>query len=309
MDTPIFIVGLPRSGSTLWHNVFGRNNQLCRIAEMHYLTPVKKDFKYFTKKSVGDLSNDDNIRRMFEMIFEVKKVKGITEAFWEYDIGKIEGDTLKERMISRTLESDRSIESIFKILTEEFTSYKEKSRGCIKFPVYVNHIPKLIEWYPNSKVVHIIRDPRAIAVSRKNDPGGTQKKIKKYPYLSFPIRWTMVLYVTMQYIWSSRLHLTYKKFPNYHHFKYEDLLINPEQTIRELCKHTEVDFHEDMLNPGKGQASSITNKQKEGFDKSAAFRWKNHIKPLENRIITCMTRRSMRRFEYYPDQYPDLDGQ
>lgn len=277
------------------------------MGEMHYLTPVKKDFRYFARKSVGDLSNDSNIRKMFELIFSNEKIKGISEAFWEYDIGKIEGETLKETMIAEAIKSDRSIESLFKIITEQFALYKEKQRGCIKFPVYVNMIPHLVDWYPDCKVLHIIRDPRAIAVSRKNDPLGTAKKVKKYPYLSYFIRWIMVLYVSAQYMWSSRLHLSYKKkFKNYRLFKYEDLLVSPEQTIHELCEFTGVDFQEDMLNPGEGQASSITNEKKAGFDKSAAFRWMKHIKPSEKKVVTCLTRRSMRRFDYFPEKYLDL---
>jgi hypothetical protein len=309
MKSPIFIVGLPRTGSTLWHNVFGRNVKLCRIGEMHYLTPVKKDFRYFVKKSVGDLSEDERVRHMFDLIFSKEKINGITEAFWEYDIGKIEGEKLKERMIAETLKTDRSIESLFKVITEQFVFYKQRERGAIKFPVYVNLIPRLVEWYPDCKIMHIIRDPRAIAVSRKNDPAGTAKKVKKYPYLSYFIRWIMVLYVSGQYIWSSRLHKTYKKsYDNYRLFKYEDLLINPEETIRDLCEFTDVEFQENMLHPGEGQASSITNEKKEGFDKSAAFRWMKHIKPTEKRIVTCLTRRSMRRFDYHPEKYLELSN-
>ncbi|MEN8229370.1 MAG: sulfotransferase [Bacteroidota bacterium] len=307
MKSPIFIVGLPRTGSTLWHNIFGRNINLCRIGEMHYLTPVKKDFRYFIKHTVGNLSDDDNVRKMFELIFSKEKFKGITEAFWEYDIGKIQGETLKEMMIAEVIKSDRSVESIFKIIIEQFVIYKERQRGCIKFPVYVNLIPRLVKWYPDCKIVHIIRDPRAIAVSRKNDPAGTAKKVRKYPYLSYFIRWIMVLYVSGQYMWSSRLHLSYrKKYANYKLFKYEDLLVNPEKTIHNLCEFTAVEFQEDMLNPGEGQASSITKEKKEGFDKSAAFRWMKHIKGSEKRIVTCLTRRSMSRFDYHPEKYLDL---
>jgi len=86
-------------------------------------------------------------------------------------------------------------------------------------------------------------------------------------------------------------------------YRYEDLLNSPEPTIRELCAHTGIDFSEEMLHPDKGQASSITDQKKEGFDQSAAFRWKKHITPVENGLITLLTGRSMRRFGYFPRKY------
>jgi len=309
MKDPIFIVGLPRTGSTLWHNIFAKNEFICRIGEMHYLTPVRKDFSYFIKNSVGDLNDEDNIRKMYDLIFSGEKVKGISEGFWTIELRDIADNSLKDALIKRTIASDRSVESIFKALIEEYTVYKNKSQSCVKFPLYVNHIPELAKWYPASKIVHITRDPRAIAVSRKNDPGGTKQKIKKYPYLAWFIQKIMVMFVVGQYIWSSRLHISYnKKYNNYELFKYEDLLSDPKRTIEQLCKHTGIEFNEEMLKPGKGQASSITDKKQEGFDSSAAFRWKKHITVFENRMITLLTKASMRRFSYDPESESYLTG-
>lgn len=309
MKDPIFIVGLPRTGSTLWHNIFAKNEFICRIGEMHFLTPVRKDFKYFIKNSVGDLSKDENISKMFDLLLSGERLKGISDGFWTIELKDIPDASLKDNLVKRTLESDRSVESIFKAIIEEYTAYKQKTQSCIKFPLYVNHIPELAEWYPGCKIVHITRDPRAIAVSRKNDPAGTRKKVQKYPYLAWFIKKIMVSFVVFQYVWSSRLHVTYqRKYKNYRLFKYEDLLSDPRRTIEELCEHTGIDFNEDMLNPGKGQASSITDKKKEGFDSSAAFRWKKHITTFENRMITLFTRSSMRRFDYNPKSASYLTG-
>jgi len=56
-----------------------------------------------------------------------------------------------------------------------------------------------------------------------------------------------------------------------------------------------------MLNPEQGQASSITEKKQQCFDKSAAYRWKEHISGFEKKCITLLTKRSMRRFNYKPE--------
>ena len=180
MNSPIFIVGLPRTGSTLWLNIFAQNPKICRMGEMFFLTPLRKDFRYFLKNKIGDLSRDDNIKIMIDLMFSRTGVPGITASFWDYDIAKVNELNLKKTIYNKIRESDKSLGSIFKIIIEEITRFMGYSRACMKFPVYVNHVPKLLQWYPNCKIIHIIRDPRAMAISRTNDPGGTKKRIRNF---------------------------------------------------------------------------------------------------------------------------------
>ena len=313
MDNPIFIVGLPRSGSTLWAKILEKNKNILRFREMFFLRPWGKDFRYFYRKKVGDLSIENNITKMIELIFSGEKIAGINGTFWE-DMGKINDNDLKDKIHNKILNSDKSLENIFKIIIEETTKFKGYKRCFVKFPVYFSYIPKLLEWYPQCKVIHITRDPRAIAISKTNDPGGTQKLIKKYSqinHISYFIKKIMIFFVIFQYIWDSKVHNKCKKFQNYALFRYEDLLNNPEKTILELCEFSKIKFNKRMLYPDEGEESSLTGKKRKGFDKKAAFRWKNVISPLEKKIVTFFTKNSMKRFGYDPIYHPifwdDLD--
>jgi hypothetical protein len=251
-------------------------------------------------KNIGrDLHNNEKmIEKMIHFIFSDRIIPGIEASFWINDIKKMNEKELKEKLIAKINNSDKTLRSIFKILIEEVTLFNGFERCCAKFPMYVNHVPKLLEWFPECKVVHITRDPRAIAMSRKNDPGGTQIKIQQYPRLKGIIRKVMTIFVILQYIWTSRLHCKYMKYDRYKLFKYEDLLHDPKKVINELCIFTEVDFYPDMLSPNKGQASSITGKKLNGFNKEAAYHWINVITPFEKRLITSITKKSMQRFGY-----------
>lgn len=312
MERPIFIVGLPRTGSTLLQNVFSRNDYLCRLLEMHFLTPLRVDFRSFLKQHVGDLEKEENIRKMTELLFVEPRIPGIKKGgFWIQEIHQVDTSSFQEKLFQAIKESDRTIGSIFKCLIEVYREMRGQQRLLVRFPVYPNYIPRLIKWYPECKVMHLIRDPRAIAISKQNDPGGVQVLMKKYPLLrnkagSFVLRKTMVLFVIIQYNWCSRLHKRFQKYKNYSLVKYEDLLLNPKPTIIEVCKHTEIEFNEEMLVPGKGQRSSITNERKEGLDTSAAFRWMDKIGSFEKSLITILTRRSMKRFGYDPKRYLDI---
>ena len=68
--------------------------------------------------------------------------------------------------------------------------------------------------------------------------------------------------------------------------------------IQQLCKFTNIQYDDRMSNPKMGQYSSITGKRKEGFDKDSAFRWKNQIWPVENKLMYFLTKSSLKRFGY-----------
>jgi hypothetical protein len=309
MDSPIFIIGLPRSGSTLWHNVIAKNQNILRLAEMHFLNPWRRDFTYFLKHSTGGLSTDQQIKNMIDGIFSKNSIDGITGPFWRFEnIKAATHPKIKDILIDKILNSDRSLKSIFKIIIEEITYLSGFNRCCLKFPVYPNHLIHLVECYPQCKIIHIIRDPRAMAISRTNDPGGTAKIIAKYPKIAPIIKKIMMLFVVLQYIWTSKLHLKFKFLQNYRLYNYEDLLTIPEATIKDLCRFAEIDFLPAMLDPEKGQASSVTGIKQKGFNKKSATHWQHVISPVENKIITFLTKKSMKRFDYEPNTHPIYRG-
>jgi hypothetical protein len=289
VDSPIFIVGLHRSGSTLWFNVTTANPEVFGIEEMHFLTPPwRRDFRYFLRTTVGNLSEEENVRAMVDLMFSGKRIPGIHGDFWYWEARNYDSPDLKERICGRIRASDRSLGSIFKALIEEMQCYQGFERCCVHFPVFVNYIPRLREWYPNGKIVHVTRDARAMAVSRACFKG--ERRLRNR-------RMTM-LFAGLQYVWTSRLHRKYEGSENYALFRYEDLLADPEGTVRQLCDFAEIDFVPEMLEPRMGQASSITKKKSSGFNKIAATHWRRAISPLEERAITLLTRRSMERFGY-----------
>ncbi len=304
MDNPIFIVGLPRSGSTLWLNIFAQNANIYRMGEMLFFTPWRKDFRYFLRKHIGKLLTKKDVEKMVGLLFSGQPMEGLPGSFWRNEFKRSEDERLKEVLINKIWKSDKLFGSIFKIIVEEVARFNGYQRFCMKFPVYVNHIPDLLKWYPTCKVVHIIRDPRAMAISRTNDPEGTRQKTEKHPLFGYFIRKIMISFVVIQYIWTSKLHCRYKKLNNYSLFGYEDLLADPEKEVRRLCEFCGIDFMPEMLAPKEGQASSIDGKKHKGFNREAASRWEKVISPFGKKLITFFTRKSMSRFGYDPENHP-----
>jgi len=301
IDKPIFIVGIRRSGSTLWRRIFEKNDEVAVYGEMQFLWPWEKDFPFFIRKYVRDLSNDKNIIKMIDSIFSNNppriRLMNLRWSFWEF-LRKVNDDKLKKAIIARINKSDRSVENIFKAFIEETTKYLGFKRCIVKFPMYFNHINTLLSWYPNSKIIHITRDPRAISLSKKNDSGGTARLKLKYPYFSNILEKIMILFVIFQYNWSARIHIKFKNNENYALFQYEDLLLNPKKTISKLCDFTGLKYSNEMLNPSEGRFSSIDGKSRKGIEKKLGYQWKKNISPFEMKFITFFTKKSMKKMKY-----------
>ena len=283
---------------------------MLRLAEPRFLgAPRQKDFNFFLRTQVGDLSQDAHVLKMVELCFSKNTVPGLEGHFWRFLKNPVVDDPqFREKVVERIKMSDRSIGAIARIVLEELTAFSGCTQACVKFPIDIRHLAPLLRWFPNCRIVHITRDPRALAMSKYNDPSGTALRIKQHPQLAWFIRRAVLLLVISQYRLSAQVHQKFRGRPNYRLFRYEDLLAEPERVLRELCEFTGIQFQEEMLEPQKGehehQPSSLTGKQQKAFDITAAVRWRTVISPLDNLVTLALTKGSMRRLGYDPKTHP-----
>ncbi|WP_201344164.1 sulfotransferase [Thiohalobacter sp. COW1] len=303
---PLFIVGLPRTGSTLWSNVIACDDETMRFGEMHFLNPWHHDFRTFVRKETGPLSVDVNVERLVTKLFMDRPWTGLRGNFWE-QIRRIDPETLRDRIYAEIIGSDRSLGAVFRTLVTESTRIRGYRKCLIKFPVYVNHIQDLLGWFPGARIMHITRDPRGTVVSKLSDPGGTEKRLARYPLMTPLIRTTMKSFVVIQYRWAAAMHRRMAgNEKSYRVFRYEDLVTDPEATITALCDFAGIAYSSRMLEPRAGQPSSITGEKRAGFDPSSATRWRSRLGGLEADIIKKLTYRAMLDFGYDPDNHPTM---
>ena len=308
--SPIFIVGPHRAGSTLWHNLVAMYPGILRLTDPRFVGRTgQRDFKFFLDSQVRDLSTDEDLDLMVDLCFSKKKIAGLEGAFWRFEgIAAANDPEMKKEIARRLKNSDRSLGAVVKVILEELTRFSGCERCCVKFPVDVMHLPVLIEWFPDCKIVHITRDPRALAMSKTNDPSGTAIKTIEHPNLAWFIRKASIWFTMFQYRLAAKQHVRFAHLKNYRLFRYEDLLAEPEKTLRELCAFIETDFRKEILEPEKGrhehQPSSLTGRRKKAFDPAAATRWQTVISRADYWLISCFTKTSMKKLGYNPKTHP-----
>ena len=295
-------MGLPRSGSTLLELSISKSPGVVLFGETLLLSPWRRDFRYFLRTQIGDISKDENLRKMVDLVFSNHdEIPGISGTFWRWsEVRAIGEEELKERVVRALQSSDRSLGAIFRVLLKETTEFNNARRCCVSFPVHVQHLPELVKWFPEAKIIYITRDPRAIAMSKTNDPGGTAIYNRRFPYLRYVIRKAMIAFVVVQYISASRIHERFRKHPNYLLVKYEDFVLQPARIMQEICRFAGIEYRNDMLEQtgSRIQPSSISGKSRTKSDATAASVWKSVITPFERFVVTMLTKRSMARFGF-----------
>lgn len=301
-----FIVGLPRTGTKLMVNVLdGAQNETYCIAPENFflgrafLPGVRKRMRKF-----GDLRQDANVHKLVDAMYS----RYFHGEYWDrLADGRLGVD--RQTMLDTLLASDRSDRAIYEtllhLIATDFAT--DKAATCLgdKTGPHLYHVPTLLEWFPNAKIVHTFRDPRAILASehkkrlqqveyrstkrheRGDYVGAMALKVAK-PVVSILI----VLYITMAWLRAAHLHYRYqRRYPNnYVLSRFEDLVSQPEETVRKLCDSLDLEFHPAMLNPPRVD-SSFDRKPEVGFDPKTLDRWQQVLSPwMKVWLHTCLGR-------------------
>lgn len=222
---PLFIVGLSRSGTKLIRDLINRNDFVSiPEGESHFLPKLLKK----------NLTVEKAHKYIADSLF-IKRYKYVTFPTL---------DKLKEINPIKTVEE--LIESVLKFyaLNGSIDWSNEVIWGD-KTPLYLRSIDILKKHFPNSKVIHIIRDPRDRAISVKRT-------------------WGKSMYRTTEK-WRSELENS-QKWREHKDFlfeiKYEDLISDTEAELKEVCSFIGIPFQDKMLQLNKPSEKHGDNSNK-----------------------------------------------
>lgn len=243
----VFIIGIPRSGTTLLRNLLNRHPAI------RLLTNETQFLPYWVSRwnEFGDLSNPEDFLSFYNQVI-----------FLPYFINKREKGSLIECETWYNTCHEFTPAGVFEALVRHDTGigwHSDLIWGD-KSPSYVHHIPLLKKLYPNARIIHIARDVRDHCLSINKVWGKNMIRASQ--------RWT-------DDIAKVRAHA--KQFPrDFLEIRYEDLLDKPEEKLSQICDFLGVSFDQQMLTPlippdslgrEKGSAKGLkeilqTNKEK-----------------------------------------------
>ncbi|BCX82136.1 hypothetical protein MIT9_P1721 [Methylomarinovum caldicuralii] len=256
---PIFIVGAPRSGTTLLQYMLRSHpNISLPTGESHFFIPL-----YSNRHTFGDLSQKENIRRVLEAMYHQ------SSEFLDTDLHGLcfDIDSLADEFQHQGRDT---IPAIIAGLYEKNAAGEGKNRWGDKTPYYVLHMPTILEMFPDAQFIHLIRDGRDVLLSlfgRCHDFG-------VYNSYYGARYWE-------QYVATGQ-HLGRQLAPDqYLEVRYEDLLAFPERTVRHILNFLGEPFDPAVIHFRKaGEAGKTPLVQRDLQPKNIA-KWRQRLKPWQ----------------------------
>jgi hypothetical protein len=297
----IFIVGVPRSGTTLMRMVFGRHSRIAIADENHYLGHFLPwvdpgwDFR-----RVGDLHSDDAVRRLVDRIYSDEFQGGTwlrgTSQFWQWLLRHVPPEELEQRLLA----GERSRRGVFTTIMRVYADRRNKAIMGEKTPAHYRHVDTLLEWYPTARVVHMVRDPRAVYLSELRRRTARPESVPYRWLVRVPVLMEAFVLFAVTRTWADAVH-RHRRYSRryrdrYRLVRFEDLVREPEAEIRELCTFLGVPFEPRMLRQkvvSRGQRLGEA-----GFDAGAADRWRTSIRERDARALTWLLGRRISEMGY-----------
>jgi hypothetical protein len=205
-----FIVGVPRSGTTLLRLLFDAHPELA--------IPPETGFGSLAASFAGTTPDRDVLLAALAAL-----------PTWQ-DLGLDRDDNARTFASVRPWSVDAGLRACF----VAYAARHGKRRWGDKTPGHVDHMEALSRVLPEARFIHLIRDGRDVAASLRGLP---------FAPGDGSIR-------TIAAVWRdtiARARRAGARLPHYREVRYERLVTEPEATLRELCDFVELPFDPAML--------------------------------------------------------------
>lgn len=275
-EEPVFITGVYRSGTTL----------ITRVLDLHSQLAVTYDSVQYLRFYYDQY---DKPSSQFEEI-----VSSVADRLRDRYSIELDVDSILSRI---TGDGPVTHARIYNSIMKELLVPNKKVRWGEKSVLEWTAIPEFLTMFPRGKVLHVIRDPRDVLASYRENTIEEQHR-----YLD------AVFACLHSFEWADNEGGQISD-DSYKIVRHEDLVQETRETIDSICDFLGVSFEEVMLD-----TSRFTNKKGEstwdgnsafgdvqaskGFDPSSTGRWKNHLSDQEVLLTESIIGDLMERFEY-----------
>ncbi len=282
----IFVVGNSRSGTTLIANILGNNSYVHTFNELHFSEHlwVEKN-PFVTKKHAKKI-----LHRLFcsSRVHPFKSCKKIRFM-----------DEIEKCLENKTFPVN-GLE-----LFRDFLFYETEKKGkkipCEQTPRNLFYLNAILEFFPEAKIIYMVRDPRDTLLSQKFK-WKRYFKAKNEPYPFFEAFRNFINYhpITVSLLWrsSASFIIPYLSNPNVKCVKFEELIFEPKKIVVEVCDFIEVKFEKKMLDVPYAFSSIYEDEEKKGFDRRRTGNWEKKLNSAEVFFIEKITGNLMEKFGY-----------
>lgn len=271
-NNPVFISGLYRSGTTLLNRMLNQHiNIRSTYDTIHYMrfsynkySPIEQNYKEIIVDTANRIKKKWDINLDINKTFKLLENQPITES------------------------------SVYDSIMKSFLNINDEVRWCEKTNVEWESIPKFLDMFPNAKVIHIFRDPRAVLASYREM---TIHK-KEYMYLD------AIFASLAMFNFINKIEI--KSNPNILLIKYENFVSNPIIITKTICDFLNIHYSDKMIDVNsykdkfgnKFDTDSSFTSQKNKIDTSSISLWENTLSNVEIYLCEKILKKHLIKYEY-----------
>lgn len=288
----IFIVGNSRSGTTMLGRVFDLHSKIHTFDELHFFEHQIDASTIITRPKW----NHDALIALVERLIT-------SEREYRHFFAKVTpGKYREDAKYIVTLAQDGDPISVYEAFLSFETGLNGKDIPCEQTPRYLFFVQEILDVFPDALIINLVRDPRDVLLSQKNKWKRRYIDSKRTPLIEALRSWVNYHPYTITRLWVSAVRMAerFEGSPRFISLRYEDLLEQPESSIRSLCLFTGIEFEPEMLLVS--QIGSSTGKDKPeslGIDAKRSGAWaKGGLSETEMAICQQVAGKEMNKFNY-----------
>jgi hypothetical protein len=276
---PIFIVGSTRSGTTLTRSILSSHPNIALADGFHYFVEVAN-----FRKVVPDLRAPGALDRFFELLGKSRHYPHIADL----------GADLAEVRARLERDPEPTYGKYFLFAMEAYAKNRGAARYGEKTSAHVRYLGALQRMFPNAKILHLVRDPRANVASHLHVPWAARDVV------SLAMKWKVAVRAFLDYCARG------PRVPeNLMEVHYEDLVGDAEVTIRRICDFVGEPFDPRMLDHQDHSGIKVGELPwKTGITKAiyagAVEKWQHELSGPQIHLIQWLTAREMAHYGYTP---------
>ena len=267
-DLPyVFVVGCPRSGTTL----------LQRMLDAHPMLAVAND-THFIPQAI------EKVRAGDETLLSAERVEFVRNYKRTARLG------IDLRAVDRAAAETNSYTEFVSALYAEMAKFHGKPLAGEKTPDYVRHIPLLHRLFPNARFVHIIRDGRDVALStlqwaHEHKGPGRFDLWQDQPLAVCALWWAWQV---------GSGHQAGVQIGPRHYLEllYEDLTSEPETQLRRVSEFLDLPYAPEMVNfhAGKSRAGMNLSAKQAWLPATSGLRdWRKDLSTIDQALFDALS--------------------
>jgi Sulfotransferase family len=260
----VFIVGSPRSGTTLLRTLLGRHPTIAICGETRFFADI-----YKRRSAFGPLENPQNRQRLVEKCLSTARMQRL----------KLDLAVLRQRL----LEEATSYPAFLAVIMRCYSDFRGKERYGEKTPHHAFVTETLCDWYPGASIIHLVRDPRDVVASLQRMPWAPKSILNN--------AWIWVLF--------NRAVARSRHRPGYLLVRYEQLVAAPEQELARICDHIGEQWPASLTIPTESSGPYSWPRSAHGaITRERLEKWRDQLSPQDVSLVERLAGESMETYGY-----------